>query len=90
MRRKEIARSFIDWSLGAQSDLTPLLPSIICPVAWIAGEYDPKFTDIARTAVPLIPRGSLHVIDHAGHRVPWQQPAVFSQLVADFLTNHLS
>ena len=89
MRRKEIARSFIDWSLGAQSNLLALLPSISCPVAWFTGEYDTKFTDIARTTVPYIPQGSLQVIESAGHRVPWDQPAVFSQLVADFLATQV-
>lgn len=78
MRRKEIARSFIDWSLGAQENLWPQLPSIAIPVLWITGDHDQKFTEIAQRATPTIPQGSHQILPSCGHRAPWDQPSTFA------------
>ena len=85
MRRREIARSFVDWSLGAQQPLWDRLPEISIPVLWIAGENDPKFRALAERAVPLIPNGHLAVAPAAGHRVPWEADGWFGDCVASFL-----
>lgn len=72
LRRREIARSFVDWSLGAQQPLWERLPEIRVPVLWISGELDSKFTAIAERACELIPNAQLAIAPGAGHRVPWQ------------------
>jgi 2-succinyl-6-hydroxy-2,4-cyclohexadiene-1-carboxylate synthase len=84
-RRREMARSFVDWSLGAQESLWDRLPGIQIPVLWIVGENDAKFLALARRAVPLIPHARLAIASTAGHRVPWEQPAWFTDQVAHFL-----
>lgn len=84
-RRREIARSFIDWSLGAQESLWDELPNIRVPVLWVVGERDEKFCAIAERAVALIPNGKLVVISDAGHRVPWDCPKLFAGKVSGFL-----
>ena len=56
MRRREIARSFVDWSLGAQEPLWDRLHEITIPVLWVAGENDAKFRALAERAVALIPQ----------------------------------
>ena len=41
-----------------------------------------------RTALDLLdhyPRATIAVLDRAGHALPWEQPAVFKALVADWL-----
>jgi len=81
----QVARSFREWSLGRQSDLHPDLSKINCPVLWLTGAQDEKFCAIARDAVSQIPRGRLNVIPNAGHRLPWQQPELFSEIVKDFI-----
>lgn len=85
MRRREIARSFVDWSLGAQEPLWDRLPEITIPVLWIAGENDPKFLSLAERAVPLMPNAHLAIAPAAGHRVPWEAETWLAETVAHFL-----
>lgn len=85
MRRREIARSFVDWSLGAQQPLWDRLPEIAIPVLWVAGENDPKFLDLARRATAGMPRARLAVAPGAGHRVPWEAEEWLALEVARFL-----
>ncbi len=85
MRRREIARSFVDWSLGAQEPLWDRLHEITIPVLWIAGENDPKFLALAERAVSLIPKSRLSIAPGAGHRVPWEAEDWIKETVAHFL-----
>jgi 2-succinyl-6-hydroxy-2,4-cyclohexadiene-1-carboxylate synthase len=84
-RRREIARSFVDWSLGNQEPLWDRLGDIAIPVLWIAGENDPKFLQLAERAVSLMPKGYLAIAPGAGHRVPWEAETWFADQVASFL-----
>lgn len=84
LRRKEIARSFLDWSLGAQDNLWPLLPQIKIPVLWLTGENDEKFTALASRACPRLPQARHRIIAGCGHRLPWEQPQAFLQVMADW------
>lgn len=88
-RRASVARSFIDWSLGAQRNLMPELHRIPCPVLWVSGGKDEKFTRLAQSAVPNMPHGENAVISGCGHRVPWQCPGDFTVAVRGFLSKHL-
>ncbi len=74
-RRREIARSFVDWSVGNQESLWECLAEIRIPVLWIAGEQDPKFSDIAREAAALSDSFQSSIAPSAGHRVPWENEA---------------
>lgn len=84
LRRKEIARSFLDWSLGTQDNLWPLLPQIKVPLLWLTGEHDQKFTALAARACALMPQASHQIIAAAGHRLPWDQPQAFVQQITKF------
>lgn len=84
--RSEIAQSFDVWSLARQPDLRPLLPSVGCPVLWITGERDAKFTALAAEASALMPHSQHVIIPGAGHRVHLDQPAAAAKCVRDFLT----
>ncbi|MCW1914587.1 alpha/beta fold hydrolase [Luteolibacter sp. GHJ8] len=84
-RRREVARSFIDWSLGAQLPLWDRLGEIRCPVLWCAGERDAKFRELAERAVPRLPQGELWLAPGSGHRVPWEAPAAFREKLGEFL-----
>lgn len=84
-RRREIARSFIDWSLGAQDPLWERLGEITVPVLWIAGENDFKFRELAELAAKLTPRGFLALAPGAGHRVPWEAEDWFAEVTSHFL-----
>jgi 2-succinyl-6-hydroxy-2,4-cyclohexadiene-1-carboxylate synthase len=84
-RRREVARSFIDWSLGAQEPLWERLGEIRCPVLWCVGERDGKFRALGERAAGLLSRGELWVAPEAGHRVPWDAPEAFAAKVGEFL-----
>ncbi|GAA5129554.1 alpha/beta fold hydrolase [Luteolibacter yonseiensis] len=85
MRRREIARSFVDWSLGAQQPLWDRLGEITIPVLWVVGENDAKFRELAGRAVPLLPNGHLAIAPGSGHRVPWEADEWFAETVSGFL-----
>lgn len=85
IRRREIARSFVDWSLGEQQPLWQALPQITIPVLWVAGAQDEKFLELARRAVDALPQARLAIAPDAGHRVPWQAMDWLAREVADFL-----
>lgn len=84
-RRREVARGFIDWSLGNQEPLWDRLAALHTPVLWVAGERDGKFLALAERAVAALPNGRLWVAPDAGHRVPWEAPAAFAAAVMEFL-----
>ena len=84
-RRQEIARSFVDWSLGAQQPLWQRLGEIEVPVLWVVGEKDEKFRALAERAVSLIPNARLAIAPAADHRVPWGAGEWFTKEVADFM-----
>jgi len=84
-RRASVARSFVDWSLGAQEDLSPRLKEIECPVLWVTGELDQKFTALGKAAVLQLPNAEHQIVSKSGHRVPWECPEKFVELCVDFL-----
>lgn len=86
-RRASVARSFTDWSLGAQDDLSTRLSKIECPVMWVTGAEDEKFTEIGRRATAQLPNGQHRVLDDCGHRVPWEKPAKFARISEEFINN---
>jgi len=83
--QRQIARSFIDWSTGAQEDLLPKLSNISTKVLWLTGEKDKKFTSIAENACKLLPDSKHKIVPNVGHRIPWEKPEVFNQLCSEFL-----
>lgn len=85
LRRGEIARSFVDWSLGAQRSLWERLPQIAIPVLWVAGENDAKFLALARRAADLMPQAHLAIAPGSGHRVPWDSRDWLADETARFL-----
>ncbi len=85
LRRREIARSFMDWSLGAQEPLWDRLSDIKIPVLWVAGENDETYAAIAHCAAGLMPGARAAIAPDCGHRVPWQAESWLVDQVAGFL-----
>lgn len=84
-RRVEIARSFIEWSLGMQRPLWERLSEIQIPVLWVVGERDENYLQMGKEAVKKIPRGELWVAPGAGHRVPWEAEIEFLAVLSGFI-----
>ncbi len=85
LRRREVARSFVDWSLGAQKPLWARLGEITIPVLWVVGERDAKFIELGMRAVSLMPSARLAVAPDAGHRVPWEASEWLAAETREFL-----
>ena len=83
--RSEIASAFDVWSLAKQDDLLTRLPDVICPVLWVTGQRDARFTRIAAVAAAAMRSGEHVIVESAGHRVPWDQPVKTTRLIGEFL-----
>jgi len=67
-----MARCFQEWSLGNQEPLWDRLGVIACPVQWVCGEHDTKFSQLGREAVAMLTQGTYISAPRCGHRVPWE------------------
>ena len=74
------------WSPAAHEPLHSRLSSIRSTLLWVAGELDGKYVDVGRRAVRQIPNARLEIIEGAGHRVMFDQPERFVEVVREFLT----
>ena len=83
--RKSLAASLRQCSLGRQEDLRSRLRDLNVPVLWMGGEMDERFGPIMREGATLSPQYQCQIVEHAGHRVPWDQPRAFLQGVEKFI-----
>ncbi len=67
-----MAQCFQEWSLGNQESLWDQLDQITCPVQWVCGEEDTKFSNLGREAVTMLPQGKYVSAPGCKHRVPWE------------------
>lgn len=93
-RRKEdynpsiLAGQMRSWSLGNQRDLLPELSDLEIPILWIVGEQDSKYLALSQSFEKArAPHSDTQVwrVPEAGHRVPWEQPELFSERVLHWI-----
>jgi len=73
-------------ALLTRPDATPLLETITVPTLVIAGRQDEwSPVDQHELIADAIPTARLEVIEHAGHMVTLEQPAVISAMLIDWL-----
>lgn len=87
-RRDALAHALRAWSPAAHSPLAPRLSSVRTPVLWVAGERDAKYVAAARRAVAELPGAEMWISPASGHRVPWEQPELLGERVAEFVRRH--
>ncbi len=80
--RHALAVALRDWSPAV---LHTHIREISIPTLWIAGELDLKYSEAARRAAEQLPDAQLWICPGAGHRVPWEQPALFIARFRQFL-----
>lgn len=83
--RHELARQLRENSPGLLPTLVPRLHEIEIPVLWITGERDTAYVEIGRLAVSSLRNAELWICPNAGHRVPWEQPALFRARLREFV-----
>jgi len=70
-------RALREWSSGALPPAAARLHQLTIPTLWIAGARDTKYVAEAKKAAALAPNARVVIVENAGHRVPWEQPAEF-------------
>lgn len=87
-KREEISRSFECWSLAEQEYLLPKLMDIKVPVLFIVGENDQKFHHhLTQMVMSLnLPNMTMVSVPNVGHRVPWEDGALFSDEIFSWLS----
>ncbi len=83
-QRPQLVKALTQGSLGWQADLSQQVASLPLPILWITGSKDPRYSQIAQILKFAHPNSQWKQIEQAGHRTPWAQPEIFSQLIQDF------
>ncbi len=84
--RQAIANTFVRFSKGRQTNLLPKLALLTNPpVVFISGARDTRYQELGNRMAASCPTIQHHVVPDAGHRVPWENPAAFAQIIQVFL-----
>ena len=74
------------FSKGRQRDLLPELRKLKKPpLLFISGQRDEKYTQVGRELSKACPMVEHQIIPKAGHRVPWENPESFVEMVWEFM-----
>jgi 2-succinyl-6-hydroxy-2,4-cyclohexadiene-1-carboxylate synthase len=82
-----LAASLRGMGTGAQPSLWNRLGEIDRSALLLAGELDAKFAAIGGRMAAAIPRARLEIVADAGHTIHLERPAIFAQIVGDFLSS---
>jgi 2-succinyl-6-hydroxy-2,4-cyclohexadiene-1-carboxylate synthase len=84
-QRQQLMNIFIHGSLAQQADLRSHIALLPIPILWITGSRDIRYSQLAQALSFAHPLSRWQKVEQAGHRVPWSQPLIFSQLIQAFL-----
>ena len=85
MDASKLSRQFEIFSKGLQQNLLPKLAELKSPpVLFLSGEKDKKYQGIGEKLAKSSPVVKAQVVADAGHRVPWENPETFVQVLIDF------
>lgn len=76
-----LANSLRGSGVASMPPLHNFLHLITNPVHLIAGEEDPKFSQLAEQMNQLFPNGQVHIVPNAGHAAHLEQPKFVSDLI---------
>ena len=81
------SRALREWSSAVLPPVASRLHELTIPTLWIAGARDPKYVAEAERAASLARDARAAIIENAGHRVPWEQPERFIDLLRAFVVS---
>ena len=85
MNPDRLSQQFEVFSKGIQQNLVPKLAELKRPpVLFVSGEKDHKYQGIGEKLAKSSSVINVQVIADAGHRVPWENPESFVQVLIDF------
>ena len=80
-----LSHQFEVFSKGVQQNLDPKLAELKnLPILFVSGEKDEKYQVIGEKLAKSSPVFRAQVVADAGHRVPWENPESFVQVLIDF------
>ena len=80
-----LSQQFEVFSKGIQQNLAPKLAELKnLPILFVSGEKDQKYLVIGKKLAKSSSVINAQVIADAGHRVPWENPESFVQVLIDF------
>ena len=80
-----LSQQFEVFSKGIQQNLAPKLAELKnLPILFVSGEKDHKYQGIGEKLAKSSSVFNAQVIADAGHRVPWENPESFVQVLIDF------
>ena len=80
-----LSQQFEVFSKGLQQNLVPKLAELgRPPVLFVSGEKDQKYKDIGEKLAKSSSVVTAQIVADAGHRVPWENPESFVQVLIDF------
>ena len=80
-----LSHQFEVFSKGIQQNLAPKLAELKnLPILFVSGEKDQKYQGIGEKLAKSSSVINAQVIADAGHRVPWENPESFVQVLIDF------
>ena len=80
-----LSHQFEIFSKGVQQNLDPKLAELKnLPILFVSGEKDQKYQVIGEKLAKSSPVFRAQVVADAGHRVPWENPESFVQVLIDF------
>jgi 2-succinyl-6-hydroxy-2,4-cyclohexadiene-1-carboxylate synthase len=88
--RVTLARAMRVASLASQPDRRPLLRQWERPLLWVCGERDAKFRAIARSLEQEGVRARFFTCERAGHRVPWDNPGLFTRTLGQWIEDAIA
>ena len=85
MNPDRLSQQFEVFSKGIQQNLAPELAELKnLPILFLSGEKDLKYQGIGEELAKSSSVFRAEVIANAGHRVPWENPESFVQVLIDF------
>jgi 2-succinyl-6-hydroxy-2,4-cyclohexadiene-1-carboxylate synthase len=75
------SRALREWSSGALPPVAARLHELSIPTLWIVGARDTKYVSEATRAAALAPDARVVIVEGAGHRVPWERPSEFIEIL---------
>lgn len=81
--RNILSSTLNHWSLAQQIDFSTIIEQAPIPILWITGKLDKTYSK--KSIKFSHPLSQSWVIPSSGHRVPWEQPKAFLQILYSFL-----
>lgn len=88
--RKQLAHQLRTCSRAYQDDLSKPLQNFRLPLLWICGKLDRNFVTSSKELNFVHPLSRVEIVEDAAHRVPWEQPEKFLNLIQSFKSEILS